>query len=97
MTLDELSGYPCANDFSALKGMCCFGDDCYMDDCVMLPIYRAHIALRKAVLGDMTAAEAARMYRDIAKREYRYEARDGYKYHEEQDRFNALADIVADL
>jgi hypothetical protein len=93
VSLDELSGYPCRYEvFGQCEEVCAANDE----PCNLLSIYRAHIALRRAVLGDMTAEEAARMYRDIAKREYRYEARDGYKYHEEQDRFNALAATVVE-
>ena len=43
----KLEDFDCINSLSALSDMCCFGDDCYMDDCAVLPIYREYLALAK--------------------------------------------------
>ena len=93
MNLDELSGYPCPY---VIKGPCTNnpGPGCplgHKESCSVLPIYRAHIALRAAVLGDMTPAEAAEMYRRIG------DDRENASYVEIRDKLNALADVVETL
>jgi len=57
--------------------------------CPYEQVYRAHIALRRAVLGDMTGKEAAKVYR-----------RQGELYNPRsfmRERFNALADAAVEL
>lgn len=65
-----LEDFPCVNDFSALKGKCCFGSDCYMDDCMALPIFRKYIRLRDVVeaeIGHYTPSYRAEHWRIKAK------------------------------
>lgn len=60
--------------------------------CQYEPIYRAHIkllALRRAVLGDMTAERAGRVYRKAGRWHHRSSA---IRHH-----FMALADVVEGL
>jgi len=96
MKLDELSGYPCiyygGTPDKAPPTPCDPEralDKTFCSKCDLLPIYRAHIALRAAVLGDMTGKEAAKMYRAAACRSSTYD--------DEMDRFNALADVAETL
>ncbi len=59
MRLDSISDYPCS--VFTNTGMC--HADCHAAPmCRELPIYRAHRALREAVLGDMTTEEAAEAF-----------------------------------
>lgn len=61
--LNELSGYPC----SVICGSYMCSESCgCINDCREADVYRAHIALRRAVLGDMTAEEAAHLYRMVS-------------------------------
>jgi hypothetical protein len=86
MTLDDLSGYPCGDSKWPCSETCPASKHPTL--CRVLPIYRAHIALRKAVLGNMTAEEAAEMYRGVAYFNPEWES-NGTGAH-----FNALADVV---
>lgn len=98
---DELSGYPCPIGSGTM--MCnttCANalDACDAVTCSWLPVYRqaiadhkAYIALRKAVLGDMTPDGAARMYRSQAVLWHEL-PRGGIKRHLE-----ALADVAEGL
>ena len=66
-------------------------DACDAVTCSWLPIYRELIALREAVLGDMTPEEAAYAYRSIAPEAWRHPfLRNG-------QHFNALANMVERL
>ena len=67
---DKLSGFPCPY-YITTGHVACNPDQPNCAKCAQLPIYRAHNALRDdmrklraAVLGDMTAEEAAKMYRE---------------------------------
>jgi hypothetical protein len=68
MSLDKLSGYPC-REYGRCGAKCVEREE---DICKRIGIYRAHIALRRAVLGDMTAEMAVLMYRNIAERHGRF-------------------------
>lgn len=95
---DQLSNYPCPYAIGN-GGVKEWAQECQTDDdacflrhaCAALPIYRAHIALLSAVLGDMTGEEAALIYRATAEH-YRREM-----LWERADRYNALADVVEAL
>lgn len=79
---DTLEAFPCVNDFSALKGLCCFGTDCYMDDCAVLPFYRQYMALSavvEAVLGDLTPAIMAAQAQEIVGHETDAESAERYR------------------
>ncbi len=102
---DKLSDFPCPwrsdsteNPQPRHSYKPCDGD--CLDDysCPVLPIFRAHIklradhdALRRAVLDDMTAAEAAEMYRRVPV-QIPFIGGRAVRRH-----FNALADVVAKL
>ncbi len=59
----ELSEYPCGNQNHKCRDYCRDLVDAGTTGCFVLPIFRAHIKLRRAVLGEMTPEEAAALYR----------------------------------
>ncbi len=88
----ELAGYPCPSG-----GICYLGCS-HRYECVVLPIYDAHIALRTdmrklraAVLGGLPPEVAAYVYRNAAQL-YGERANEDAKA-----RFMALADVVEGL
>ena len=102
---DELKNYPCPYA-RGNGGREDWGKECQTEDdacflrhaCAALPIYRAHIALRDdmrklraAVLGEMTAAEAAEMYREAQS------SCDYWGGTDAGDHMTKLADVVAKL
>jgi len=89
--LDEISGYPCPRHPGDEP---CRADCTNADNCVLLPIYRRHMALRDAVLGDMTPEEAGKMYRRYAEWEHAINKR---THGPDKAHFDALADEVAKL
>lgn len=93
-SLDELSGYPCGfRDEWHGQQQCSEECPAVMPPgrpCPLLAIYRRHMALRKAVLGDMGAELAARIYRGAATH---YNGRD---LPATEAHFDALADAAGD-
>ena len=100
---DKLRGYPCPwrsdsteNPQPRHSYKPCDGD--CLDDysCPVLPIFRAHIklradhdALRRAVLGDMTAELASTVYRTVARQLHER------LYWRRAKHLRALADVVS--
>ncbi len=88
MTLDDLSGYPCPR--SLQLGECREG--CHLQQpCQYLPIYRANIAMRAVILGEMTPAVAREIYSATAG------LCEGMALYNAAGRLHALADVVAKL
>ncbi len=95
MKLDTLDGFPCyygAKDYPCSAGC---RDRVATGEwtCSNLPIFRAHVATRKAILGEMTAAKAAEMYRKVARLFAKCIPNKGGA----QAHFNALADVAGKL
>lgn len=86
---DELRDYECPEEW---LNSC--NENCsYRGECVVLPVFRTHIELRRAVLGDMTPAKATEMYRKVARLFAKYTpSKEGAKAH-----FNAIADMIEKL
>ena len=82
MKLDTLEGYPCPSG-----GICYLGcSNRY--ECIVLPIYKELIALRRAVLGEMTPAVAREIYSATAG------LCEGMALYNAAGRLHALADVV---
>lgn len=95
VNLAELTGYPCAIELDATQGtwtQACQDDCSIADTCPARDVYEQAIALRAAVLGDMTPEEAAETYCNVAKLFH-----DVLWDHKLEAHFNALAAAVAKL
>ncbi len=86
---DELSDFPCPTHMHHHD--VCDGDCTWRVMCDLKPIYDAHIKLRRAVLGGMTPAATAAMYRRMAS----ICGRGGFLHNEKH--LHALADVVSTL
>ena len=86
---DKLLGYPC--NPLRLRSRCT--EDCLAGNtpCERRDVYRAHIKLRDAVLGEMTPAVAREIYSAIAG------LCEGMALYNAAGRLHALADVVAKL
>ncbi len=93
-TRDALSGYPCGfGDEWAGQSQC--SEECPAVEmkrpCPLLPVYREHIKIRKALLGDMTPEEAVRCYMRVRYLSI-FQGRQ-----DDADHLSALADVVKAL
>ncbi len=85
MKLDTLEGYPCPSG-----GICYLGcSNRY--ECIVLPTYKELIALRRAVLGELSPELAARIYRGAATHY------NGRELPATEAHFNALAAAAEEL
>jgi hypothetical protein len=105
MSLDELSGYPCPyvdGPTKMCKADCLAATGDFETDCQVVGIYRRHIALRRAVLGniraeDMVSAGVRLLAKEYMVQMYRRQADMFNPISPLRDHFNALADEVEEM